>query len=147
MISVRCRRLARCTGGGRSSKVSLLNDDEDIDEPWINRCDRLLPGPATPLTSGNSSVAAEPLLAYIPGQEAPMIDWKDCPFVVSRPGYVSGAPALRDDPRMMADAVVENLDMGETAQEVIENYQLRTSLRDVLAIYDYATKHRVGQPV
>jgi len=76
-----------------------------------------------------------------------MIDWKDCPLVVSRPGYVSGAPALRDDPRMMADAVVENLDLGETAEEVIENYQLRAPLRDVLAIYDYATKHRVGQPV
>jgi hypothetical protein len=37
---------------------------------------------------------------------------------------------------------VGNLDLGETAQEVIENHKLRTRLRDVLAIYDYATKHR-----
>jgi uncharacterized protein (DUF433 family) len=87
-------------------------------------------------------VAAESLIAYISGYEAPMIDWRDCPLVVSRPGYVSGVPALRDDPRMMADALVGNLDLGETAQEVVENHQLRTPLRDVLAIYDYATKHR-----
>jgi uncharacterized protein (DUF433 family) len=97
---------------------------------------------APQLTFGHLSVAAEPLFAYISGYEAPMIDWRDCPIVVSRPGYVSGAPALRDDQRMMADALVENLDLGETSQEVIENRWLRTTLRDVLTVYDYATKHR-----
>jgi uncharacterized protein (DUF433 family) len=71
-----------------------------------------------------------------------MVNWKDCPLVVSRPGYVSGAPALRDDPRVMVEVVVENMDLGETAQDVIDNYQLRTPLQDVLAIYDYAKRHR-----
>jgi uncharacterized protein (DUF433 family) len=71
-----------------------------------------------------------------------MVNWKDCPFVVSRPGYVSGAPALRDDPRVMVEVVVENMDLGETAQDVIDNYQLRTPLQDVIAIYDYANRHR-----
>ncbi len=75
-----------------------------------------------------------------------MIDWTDCPLVVSRPGYVSGAPALRDDPRVMIDVVIENMDMGESAQDVIDNFRLRTKLHDVLAIYHYATTQRAKQP-
>ena len=45
------------------------------------------------------------------------------------------------------ETIVENLDSGETAEQVIENYGLRTSLRDVLAVYDYAKKQRVTSPV
>ncbi len=68
-----------------------------------------------------------------------MIDWTRCLLVKSRPGTVSGAPALRNDPRVMTDVVIENLDTGESAQDVIDNFQLRTKLRDVVAIYRYAT--------
>jgi uncharacterized protein (DUF433 family) len=66
------------------------------------------------------------------------MDWSGCPIVVSRPGYISGAPALRDDPRMPDDLVVENMDPGESAQAVVDNYRLRTSPADVLAVYQYA---------
>ena len=75
------------------------------------------------------------------------IDWSGCPTVRIRPGYLSGRPALRDDPRVPPETIVENLDAGETAEQVIENYALRTSPRDVLAVYEYAKKHRVTSPV
>lgn len=76
-----------------------------------------------------------------------MIDWTGCPLVLSRLGYISGAPALRDDPRMPADAIVENMDLGETADDVIETYRLRTSREDVLAIYEHAKRQRALSPV
>ncbi len=70
------------------------------------------------------------------------MDWSDCPLVISRPGFISGAPALREDPRMPADLVVENMDLGESVQDVVDNYQLRTSPENVLAIYQYAKRQR-----
>jgi uncharacterized protein (DUF433 family) len=75
------------------------------------------------------------------------MDRSSCPIVVSRPGYISGAPALRDDPRMPADLVVENMDLGESAREVVDNYQLRTKPADVLAVYQYAKRQRALSPV
>jgi uncharacterized protein (DUF433 family) len=75
------------------------------------------------------------------------IDWSRCPGVRTRPGYLSGKPALWDDPRVPPETIVENLDAGETAEQVIENYGLKTSLRDVLAVYEYAKKQRVAGPV
>ena len=78
------------------------------------------------------------------------MDWSGCPLVVSRPGYVSGAPALRDDPRMPVQGVIENMDDDEEARtdverarNVVEMFGLRTSVADVLAIYDYAKRQRV----
>jgi uncharacterized protein (DUF433 family) len=56
------------------------------------------------------------------------IDWSRCPGVRTRPGYLSGKPALRDDPRVPPETIVENPDAGETAEQVIENYGLKTSL-------------------
>jgi uncharacterized protein (DUF433 family) len=75
------------------------------------------------------------------------IDWSRCSAVRTRPGYLSGKPALRDDPRVPPETIVENLDAGETAEQVIENYGLKTSPPDVLAVYDYAKKQRVTSPV
>ena len=75
------------------------------------------------------------------------IDWSRCPAARIRPGYLAGRPALRDDPRVPLEAIVENLDSGETAEQVIENYGLRTSLQDVLAVYEYAKQQRVTSPV
>jgi uncharacterized protein (DUF433 family) len=74
------------------------------------------------------------------------MDWSGCPIVISRPGYISGAPALRDDPRVPADLVVENMDQGESAQDVVDNYQLRTAPDDVLAVYEYAERQRGLSP-
>jgi len=70
-----------------------------------------------------------------------MIDWTDCPLVVRREGYLSGGPALRDDPRVMPEVIFENMDDGMTAEEVIDSYSLRTKLADVLAVYEYAKAH------
>ena len=75
------------------------------------------------------------------------IDWSRCPVVRARPGYLSGRPAPRDDPRVPPESIVANLDAGETVAQVIENYGLRTSPRDVLAVYAYAKKQRVASPV
>jgi uncharacterized protein (DUF433 family) len=75
------------------------------------------------------------------------IDWSGCPAVRMRPGYLSGKPALRDDPRVPPETIVENLDAGETAEAVIDNFGLRTCLADVLAVYDHAKQQRVASPV
>ena len=75
------------------------------------------------------------------------IDWSCCPAVIARPGYLSGKPALRDDPRVPPEIIVENMDFGETPEQVIANYGLRTPLNDVLAVYDYAKRQRVASPV
>ena len=75
------------------------------------------------------------------------IDWNRCPAVLIRPGYLSGKPALRDDPRVPPEIIVDNLDLGESPEQVIENYGLCTSLTDVLAVYAYAKRQRVASPV
>ncbi len=67
-----------------------------------------------------------------------MIDWSGCPVVARREGYLSGAPALRADPRVPPEVIVENMDDGLSAEDVIESYSLRTPLQDVLAVYGYA---------
>jgi uncharacterized protein (DUF433 family) len=69
-----------------------------------------------------------------------MIDWSQCAAVTARPGYLSGAPALRADPRVPPETIVENMDAGESAEDVIRNFGLRTSLADALAVYDYARR-------
>lgn len=75
------------------------------------------------------------------------IDWNGCLVVRARPGFLSGQPALRDDPRVPPETIVENMDAGETAEQVIENFGLRTPLEDVLAIYAHAKRWRVQSPV
>jgi len=75
------------------------------------------------------------------------MDWSGCPLVVSRSGYISGAPALRDDPRMFAQSVVDNMDDGMTASEVVEMFSLRTPAADIQAVYDYAKRAREPSPV
>ncbi len=75
------------------------------------------------------------------------MDWSGCPLIVSRPGYLSGMPALRDDPRVPPETVMDNMDEGLSAQDVIELFALRTSVSDILAIYEYSKKLRVQRAV
>lgn len=75
------------------------------------------------------------------------MDWSGCPLVVSRPGYLSGKPALRDDPRVPPETIVVNMDEGMTAQQVAEMFGLRTPVADILAIYDNAKKQRAPSSV
>lgn len=74
------------------------------------------------------------------------MDWSGCPFVTARPGFLSGAPALCRDPRKPAALVVENMELGESAQDVVLNYQLTTPAYEIAAIYDYARRHRRNLP-
>ena len=75
------------------------------------------------------------------------IDWSGCPAVRARPGYLSGRAALLDDPRVPPETIVDNMDAGETAEQVIENFGLHTSLRDVLAVYAHAKRQRVQSSI
>jgi uncharacterized protein (DUF433 family) len=75
-----------------------------------------------------------------------MIDWSECPAVARRPGFLSGKPALRDDPRVSPETVVANIDAGVSAAEVIDLFTLRTTLPDVLAVYDYAKRQLAHAP-
>ena len=71
------------------------------------------------------------------------IDWSGCSVVRARPGYLCGKPALRDDPRVPPETIVDNMDAGETAEQVIENFRLRTPLQDVLTVYAHSKRQRV----
>jgi hypothetical protein len=45
------------------------------------------------------------------------IDWSRCPAVRARPGYLSGRPALRDDPRVLPETIIDTMDYAETDDE------------------------------
>jgi uncharacterized protein (DUF433 family) len=75
------------------------------------------------------------------------MDWSGCPLVCARPGYLSGNPALVDDPRVSPETVVVNMDDGMTASEVTETFGLRTPPSDIRAVYDYALRQRALHPV
>jgi uncharacterized protein (DUF433 family) len=70
-----------------------------------------------------------------------MIDWSECPLVQRDPDYVSGQPALRADPRMTVDALVECADDGMTPEEISETYNVPVAT--IRTLLDYAAKHRV----
>ncbi len=66
-------------------------------------------------------------------QQAPTIDWAECPLVEINPEKVSGVPILRGT-RMPADAIVENYIDGLPADEIAEVFQLPAeSVRGLLA--------------
>jgi uncharacterized protein (DUF433 family) len=69
-----------------------------------------------------------------------MIDWSDCPLVQSDPRYVSGQPALRSDPRLMVEPLVECADLGMLPEEIGEEYGVPAETVRVLV--DYAKTHR-----
>ena len=75
------------------------------------------------------------------------IDWSRCPAVRTKPGYISGAAALLEDPRVPAETVVVNMDEGMSAEEVAEAFGLETSVQNVLVVYEYAKQQRVAHPV
>ncbi len=75
------------------------------------------------------------------------IDWSCCPVVRTNPDYVSGAAALLQDPRVPVETIIVNMDEGMSAEEVVEAFGLKTPLKDVLAVYEYAKEQRVAHPV
>lgn len=75
------------------------------------------------------------------------MNWSGCPLVCARPGYLSGKPALVDDPRVSPETVVVNMDDGMTASEVVEAFGLQTPPSGIQAVYEYALRQRALHPV
>ncbi len=71
-----------------------------------------------------------------------MIDWNGCRHVVRREGWLSGAQALTDDPRITPELVVDNMDDGMTAQEVKDAYDLSTPVAHLDEIHQHALQKR-----
>jgi uncharacterized protein (DUF433 family) len=69
-----------------------------------------------------------------------VIDWSECPIVQRNPEYVSGAAALRADPRMTVDHLVQCADDGMPPEEISEAY--RVPVATIRLLLDYAAKHR-----
>ncbi len=72
------------------------------------------------------------------------IDWSHCPLVQVDPRYQSGAAALKSDPRMTVDGLVESADYGMSPAEISEAYAVPADT--VRTLLDYANRHRVTSP-
>ncbi len=66
-------------------------------------------------------------------QQAPAIDWTDCPLVEVNPRKLSGVPVLKGT-RMQADSIVQNYQSGSPVEEIAENFEIpENSIRVLLA--------------
>lgn len=72
------------------------------------------------------------------------IDWSNCPLVQVDIQYQSGAAALKDDPRMTVDGLVESADYGMSPAEISAAYGVPADTIRILL--DYAKTHRVHSP-
>ena len=73
---------------------------------------------------------------------SPMIDWTDCPLVQRDKRFVSGQPALRSQPRVLVEPLVESADLGMTPEEIAEVHDLPVDI--VRALLTYARKQRAA---
>ena len=73
--------------------------------------------------------------------------WSGYLFMVSRPGNLSGKPALRDDPRVPSETVVVNMDDDMTAPEVAEMFDLTTPVSGIQPICACAKEQRAPSSV
>jgi uncharacterized protein (DUF433 family) len=71
------------------------------------------------------------------------MDWSNYDGVETVPGRVSGVPVLKGS-RVPADTVVESAELGETAEQIAFNYDLK--LDDVRRLLAYAAKGNVVSP-
>jgi len=72
------------------------------------------------------------------------MDWTNYDGVETVPGRVSGVPLLKGT-RVPADTIVESAELGETAEQIAFNYDLK--LDDVRRLLAYAAKaHAVPTP-
>ena len=72
------------------------------------------------------------------------VDWSKCALVQLDGRYQSGAAALKSDPRMTVDGLVESADYGMSPAEISEVYGVPADT--VQMLLDYATRHRVPSP-
>jgi uncharacterized protein (DUF433 family) len=67
------------------------------------------------------------------------VDWSGCPLVEVVPGKVGGVPVITGT-RVQANLIQESAELGETAEEIAYNYDLK--LPDVRRLLAYASEHR-----
>ncbi len=73
-----------------------------------------------------------------------VIDWSECSLVQRDPDYVSGQPALKADPRVTVDGLVESADYGTSPAEISTAYGVPAET--ISTLLDCAKKHRVSSP-
>ncbi len=74
-----------------------------------------------------------------------MIEWSQFELAMTDPGYVSGAPVFKDEPRMPVQTVIDNLDDGMTPEQIAEAWQI--DLRLVKSAKEFAESQRFARPV
>ena len=72
------------------------------------------------------------------------LDWSQCPAVESVPGRRSGAWVFKDT-RMPVATVFENLEVGASMEEIIEQYDVPRE--QIQAVLEFAARSLDAQPV
>ena len=72
------------------------------------------------------------------------IDWMACELIEQIPGKVSGRPIVRGT-RIMPDGIVNSYDMGESIEEIAEDWP-SLSEDQIKRLIEFAHAHR-GEPV
>jgi uncharacterized protein (DUF433 family) len=68
------------------------------------------------------------------------MDWSRFELAMSDTRYLHGAPVFREEPRMLVQAVLDNLDDGMTPEAVANAYEI--DLRLVLGVKQFAESQR-----
>ena len=66
------------------------------------------------------------------------MDWKSCPEVKVRPGYVHGAPTVGDS-RVPVETIENGYELGQTPEELAADYDL--PVEPIRAIFAHLRKH------
>ena len=72
------------------------------------------------------------------------LDWSQCPAVESVPDRRSGAWVFKDT-RMPVATVFENLEVGSSIEEIIE--QFHVTRKQIVAVLDFAARSLDATPV
>jgi uncharacterized protein (DUF433 family) len=72
------------------------------------------------------------------------LDWSQCPAVESVPGRRSGAWVFKNT-RMPVTTVFENLELGTSVEEIIEQYDV--TREQIQAVLEFAARSLDAQPV
>jgi uncharacterized protein (DUF433 family) len=73
-----------------------------------------------------------------------LVDWTACELIEQVPGKVSGRPIVRGT-RIMPDGIVNSYDMGESIEEIAEDWP-SLSADQIKRLIEFAHTHR-GQPI
>lgn len=73
------------------------------------------------------------------------MDWSKFDFAMADPRYLHGAPVFKDEPRMLVQAVLDNLDDGMSPDDVARAYQIE--LRLVKGVKQFAESQRFARSV